>query len=88
MIKLLIIFLIIYLGSLILKQFLILGKTVLYFIADRKQLKSIKEFEEKLLGDKKDEVNCPICKDSGYVFDDKTETLIPCSCKSGQEKNA
>jgi len=87
MIKLLIIFLIIYLGSLILKQFLILGKAVLYFIADRKQLKLAKQFEEKLLGDKKDEVNCPICKDSGYVFDDKTETLIPCSCKSGQEKN-
>ena len=87
MIKLLIVFLIIYLGFLILKQLLILGKTVLYFIADRKQLKLVKQFEEKLLGDKKDEVNCPICRDSGYVFDDKTETLIPCSCKSGQEKN-
>ena len=87
MLKCLIIFLIIYLGSLILKQFLILGKAVLYFIADRKQLKLAKEFEEKLLANKEDEVNCPICKDSGYVFDNKMETLIPCSCKSGREKN-
>ena len=87
MIKLLIIFLIIYLGFSILRQLLLVGKIVSYFIADRKQLKLAKEFGEKLLADKENEVNCPICKDSGYVFDDKTETLIPCSCKSGQEKN-